>query len=336
MSAWPTGEVAVYDKDREGHYNLISALHTAIRGSDPQASLYYLARMLVAGEELLWNLARTHGVEAAVAADVAAIRRQVFEGEDPGAAWQLRFGWSNARPSFLVVNPHITVQLANATAARETVYPVSTLSPLFMTTEAMTLLVNSLNALGEENPERRSVARVPVEMRNFLGTHLPLEMGMLASTGITSFASIPNVCSVVFTNAERTRANVEIRTSSSGGTLVMEKTAAAWRVVSVGDSPECPSSPQRFAHEVLTSGRGFVRVSGSRTAGVRAKGAQGRPNRSGCAATWPGHHTYVCEPSSCSRAQRHVGLPQRRPCEASASSVLPERASCHRVDAASW
>ncbi|MXP27470.1 AAA family ATPase [Porphyrobacter algicida] len=43
--------VAVYDKDREGHYNLISALHKSVRGSDPQAALYYLARMLVAGEE---------------------------------------------------------------------------------------------------------------------------------------------------------------------------------------------------------------------------------------------------------------------------------------------
>ena len=42
--------VAVYDKDRDGHYNLISALHKALRGSDPQASLYYLARMLTAGK----------------------------------------------------------------------------------------------------------------------------------------------------------------------------------------------------------------------------------------------------------------------------------------------
>jgi putative ATPase len=50
--------VPVYDKDREGHYNLISALHKAIRGSDPQASLYYLARMLVAGEEPLYVLRR--------------------------------------------------------------------------------------------------------------------------------------------------------------------------------------------------------------------------------------------------------------------------------------
>ena len=50
--------VAVYDKDRDGHYNLISALHKSLRGSDPQASLYYLARMLVAGEEPLYVLRR--------------------------------------------------------------------------------------------------------------------------------------------------------------------------------------------------------------------------------------------------------------------------------------
>jgi len=48
----------VYDKDREGHYNLISALHKALRGSDPQAALYYLARMLVAGEEPLYVVRR--------------------------------------------------------------------------------------------------------------------------------------------------------------------------------------------------------------------------------------------------------------------------------------
>jgi putative ATPase len=50
--------VAVYDKDREGHYNLISALHKSIRGSDPQAALYYLARMLTAGEQPLFLLRR--------------------------------------------------------------------------------------------------------------------------------------------------------------------------------------------------------------------------------------------------------------------------------------
>lgn len=50
--------VAIYDKDREGHYNLISALHKSLRGSDPQASLYYLARMLTAGEQPLYVLRR--------------------------------------------------------------------------------------------------------------------------------------------------------------------------------------------------------------------------------------------------------------------------------------
>ena len=58
LSALLHRRVAVYDKDREGHYNLISALHKSIRGSDPQAALYYLARMLVAGEEPLFVLRR--------------------------------------------------------------------------------------------------------------------------------------------------------------------------------------------------------------------------------------------------------------------------------------
>jgi putative ATPase len=58
LSALLHRRVAVYDKDREGHYNLISALHKSIRGSDPQAALYYLARMLVAGEEPLYLLRR--------------------------------------------------------------------------------------------------------------------------------------------------------------------------------------------------------------------------------------------------------------------------------------
>jgi len=58
LSALLHRRVAVYDKDREGHYNLISALHKAIRGSDPQAALYYLARMLTAGEQPLFLLRR--------------------------------------------------------------------------------------------------------------------------------------------------------------------------------------------------------------------------------------------------------------------------------------
>ncbi|MET3590075.1 putative ATPase [Bartonella silvatica] len=44
----------IYDKGRDGHYNLISALHKSVRGSDPDAALYYLARMFDAGEDPLY------------------------------------------------------------------------------------------------------------------------------------------------------------------------------------------------------------------------------------------------------------------------------------------
>ena len=44
----------LYDKSREGHYNLISALHKSVRGSDPDAALYYFCRMLDGGEDRLF------------------------------------------------------------------------------------------------------------------------------------------------------------------------------------------------------------------------------------------------------------------------------------------
>jgi len=58
LGAFLQRRMAVYDKDRDGHYNLISALHKSLRGSDPQAALYWLARMLTAGEEPLYVLRR--------------------------------------------------------------------------------------------------------------------------------------------------------------------------------------------------------------------------------------------------------------------------------------
>lgn len=70
-----------YDKDGEEHYNIISALHKAMRGSDPDAALYWLARMLEAGEDPLYiarrivrfasediGLANSKALEQAVAA----------------------------------------------------------------------------------------------------------------------------------------------------------------------------------------------------------------------------------------------------------------------------
>jgi len=64
-----------YDKSGEEHYNIISALHKSIRGSDPDASLYWLARMLESGEDrryLLRRLARV-AVEDVGLADPGAI-----------------------------------------------------------------------------------------------------------------------------------------------------------------------------------------------------------------------------------------------------------------------
>lgn len=51
LSALLAKRAALYDKDREEHYNLISALHKSLRGSDPDAALYWFARMLEGGED---------------------------------------------------------------------------------------------------------------------------------------------------------------------------------------------------------------------------------------------------------------------------------------------
>ncbi len=63
FSASQLGEILqrrapVYDKSKDGHYNLISALHKSIRGSDPDAALYYMCRMLDAGEDPMFLLRR--------------------------------------------------------------------------------------------------------------------------------------------------------------------------------------------------------------------------------------------------------------------------------------
>ncbi len=54
LSARLQKRAPVYDKDRDGHYNLISALHKSVRGSDPDAALYWFARMLEGGEDPLY------------------------------------------------------------------------------------------------------------------------------------------------------------------------------------------------------------------------------------------------------------------------------------------
>lgn len=69
-----------YDKDREGHYNLISALHKSVRGSDPDAALYWFARMIQSGEDPLY----------------IARRMQRMASEDIGAADPMSLIMTNA------------------------------------------------------------------------------------------------------------------------------------------------------------------------------------------------------------------------------------------------
>ena len=89
-----------YDKNREGHYNLISALHKSVRGSDPDAALYWLARMLQGGEDPLF----------------IARRMQRMASEDIGAADPMSLVLCNAaRETFEVLgSPEGELAIAQA------------------------------------------------------------------------------------------------------------------------------------------------------------------------------------------------------------------------------
>ena len=177
---------------------------------------------------------RPSSLPADIARDVADIRTQVFERENPSAPWRKRFEWRPGfKPPYQVINPHITVALAGAVPKRETVYPTSTPdNTLFMPSEQMSLLVESLNALADDR--RRAEGRpvvFPRELMDFITAYLPAEQEMIGA--LSTFASVPNVLSVTFIDEARTRAEVGIRTWSSGGTLRVEKQEGAWHVTSV-------------------------------------------------------------------------------------------------------
>lgn len=74
----------VYDKDREGHYNLISALHKSLRGSDTDAALYWFCRMMDGGEDPAYILRRLtrFAVEDIGLADPMAAQHAI-------AAWEI-------------------------------------------------------------------------------------------------------------------------------------------------------------------------------------------------------------------------------------------------------
>lgn len=72
----------LYDKTQEGHYNLISALHKSMRGSDPDAALYWLARMLDGGEDPLF-----------IARRITRFATEDIGMADPGAIQQALAAW---------------------------------------------------------------------------------------------------------------------------------------------------------------------------------------------------------------------------------------------------
>lgn len=80
----------IYDKTKDGHYNLISALHKSIRGSDPDAALYWMCRMLEGGEDPLYILRR-----------LTVIASEDIGMADPNALVQV----NAARHAFQLVGP---------------------------------------------------------------------------------------------------------------------------------------------------------------------------------------------------------------------------------------
>ena len=82
LSRFLQKRLPVYDKKEEAHYNLISALHKAIRGSDCDAAVYWLARMLVAGERPLY-----------IARRLVRVAYEDVGLADPQAAQQALLAW---------------------------------------------------------------------------------------------------------------------------------------------------------------------------------------------------------------------------------------------------
>lgn len=94
--------VLLYDRDREEHYNVISAFIKSLRASDPDAALYYLARMIEAGEEPLF----------------IARRLLIFASEDVGNAdpWALSLAMSTHQAVERLGLPEGRIPLAQATS----------------------------------------------------------------------------------------------------------------------------------------------------------------------------------------------------------------------------
>jgi len=204
-----------------------------VRGGNGDAAASLVTDALRDWQRRQQTTTRASSLPADIARDVADIRKQVFEQGNASAPWRASFEWRPANARYQVINPEVVVALAGGVPKREVVYPASTPeNTLFMLSAQMSLLVDSLNALVDaRDPRPGRPVPFPRELLDFITTYLPADRSMLGR--LSTFASTPNVLSVTFTDEARTRADVVIRTWSSGGTLRMEKQEGAWRVTDV-------------------------------------------------------------------------------------------------------
>lgn len=131
-------KLLLYDRDREEHYNVISALIKSLRSSDPDAALYYLARMLEAGEDPL----------------IIARRLLIFASEDVGNAdpWALT----------LATSTHQAVERLGMPEARITLAQATTYLACAIKSNAAYAALNEAQAL----VERTGSLPVPMHLRN--------------------------------------------------------------------------------------------------------------------------------------------------------------------------
>ncbi len=139
----------LYDKDREEHYNLISALHKSMRGSDPDAALYWLARMLAGGEDPLYiarRLVRVAVEDIGVAdpkrADAGAGGQGVVRAS--GLARRANWRWRRLRASIWPPRPNRTRSMPRFGAAKRAAQETGSLMPPAHILNAPTRLMKDL------------------------------------------------------------------------------------------------------------------------------------------------------------------------------------------------
>ena len=112
----------IYDKAQDGHYNLISALHKTVRGSDPDAALYYLCRMLDAGEDPLFlarRLVRMAVEDIGLADPQALVHRQRGQGRLRFPRLARRANWRSRRRSIYLATAPKSNAVYTAYKARD-------------------------------------------------------------------------------------------------------------------------------------------------------------------------------------------------------------------------